>query len=316
MISPIRSLCFNDDRQTFTIVLPSQYRIFRCEPFGMIFSRECDDLSLGSVATYDGYRYLALTGSPSPSRFNSKSVRIFDHQSGQVIFEHTFDNHVLALALGKDVIVCAMHKQVEVWNTITNQLIFKTNTGLNVHVPLAISADSSSALIPGEYSESHEYHLGILQNLSQNPQVCRTDIGEETPISLVRFSSDGKFYGSGSFNSNEIRIWNLNSLNLLFTLVKEGNDLVQDFDFSLDSDYVATVSKEGKVRIYSLRRQRPPKTLNPIATLSINQEITMPRLTWTGSSTLGMTSLEGDFYKLELNENVLEYESTTYLKRT
>lgn len=318
MISPIRSLCFNDDRQTFTIVLPSQYRIFRCDPFGMIFSRECEDLSLGSVATYHGYRLIALTGSPSPSSsFNSKCVRIFDHQNGQVTFEHTFPDHILTLQLGNDVVVIAMHCKVEVWNTKTNQMIHNFGTGLNVHVPLTISKDSSAIITAGGHAKQLSISKGIGATLKTS-----TLTADDNPISLVRFSDDGQFFASASFNGTRINIFDARTFSLMAILDRGANDIIQTMDFSPNGDYIASCSKDATIRIFDIRRkmQNTTKTTPPVCQIKIElnkeQTISMPRLEWLNSALIGLTSLDGDYYKLNFTGMNVDYEKSTFLKRS
>ena len=313
MISSIRSLCFNDDHQTFTIVLPSQYRVFRCEPFGMIFSRECEDLSLGGVATYEGYRFLALTGSPSPSNFNSKSIRIYDHQTGQICFENTFENHILTMRLGQGIVIICMHRHFEVWNTYSKQKIRQFNTGLNVHVPVAISPDSSIGIIAGPESSTQ---LCLLRNLSQNIQDY-SFVAEESAVSIVHFSHNSELLATSSFNGNIITLWELSGPNIVLKLNRPQGDLLHTLDFSPDLRYLASCSKDGSVRIYNISNRKPNnRTQNdPICSIKIPQ-VTMPRASWMSREQIGIATLEGDFYKLTFNGRDLEQEVTSFLKRS
>jgi hypothetical protein len=182
MISPIRTLCINDDRKTFTIVLPTQYRIYRADPFDSVFSRDCEDLSLGSVATFDGFRLLALTGAPSSPTFSTKSVRIFDHRTGQLTFDQTLSDHILTMRLGADIIVCAMHCKIEVWQIRTRTLLHNFTTGLNVHVPLALSPNSGNLIIAGTSGRHIGLHKGIGGTLNSS-----TFSADDTTISNTLF---------------------------------------------------------------------------------------------------------------------------------
>ena len=315
MISPIRTLCFNDDRQTFTVILPSQYRIFRCEPFGMIFSRECDDISLGCVvATYDGYRFLAITGSPSPPMFNSKCLRIYDHQTGQIVFDNQFEDHILAIRLGNGVLVVNMHKKIEIWSTTGKKILSKFDIGSNVHCPLAISPDSSS-IICGGSDEKKINICTISKNDSVSKQPLKVDL---SAVSLITYSPNKTYFATSAFNGTDISIWDSKSNQLVVKLEKQNaSDIIQTLDFSPDSSSVVCCSKDGVVKIYDLRKQYKGmnKPLPPLLNVQIGT-VTMPRLSWMTDEIIGITSLEGDYYKLTLQNGTLEVEQTPFLKRS
>ena len=314
MISPIRTLCFNDDRQTFTVILPSQYRIFRCEPFGMIFSRECDDISLGCVvATYDGYRFLAITGSPSPPMFNSKCLRIFDHQTGQIVFDNQFEDHILSIRLGNGILVVNMHKKIEIWSTINKKIISKFDIGINVHCPLAISPDSSTIICGG----SDDKKITIC-TISKNDSVSKHNLKvDSNSISLISFSPNKTYFATSAFNGSEIHLWDIKYNHIVSLEKQSSSDIIQTLDFSPDSSSIVCCSKDGLVRVYDLRKQYKGmvKPLPPICSLQIGT-VTMPRISWMTDETIGITSLEGDFYKLTLSNGSLEVEQTPFLKRS
>jgi WD40 repeat protein len=312
MISPIRSLCFNDDRKTFTIVLPSQYRIYRADPFDIVFSRDCEDLSLGSVATHDGYRLVALTGAPSSPTFSTKSVRVFDHRTGQLAFDHTLSDHILTMRLAADTIVCAMHCKIEVWQTRTRTLLHTLTTGLNVHVPIALSPNASALIIAGTTGRHISLHKGVGGTLNSS-----TFTADETTISIVSFSDDSSLFATAAFNGNQIYVWDVRTVSHVAILDRGSGDHVQTIDFSPSNDHFAACSKEGTVRVWDIKR-RVANAMKPTAQLcavSIAPKVSMPRIAWLGASALGVTTLEGDFFKVKLAGANLEVEKTPFLKR-
>lgn len=313
MYSPIRSLCFNDDRQTFTIILPSQYRIFRCDPFGLIFSRECEDLSLESVATYDGYRFIALGGAPSPQNFNSKSVRVFDLQTGQLAFDHNFQDHVLSMGMGKDIIVVCMYTTVEVWRMSSNQLVYTINCGKNINAPLSISPESSAFILSGSADENIVIHRGAGNQLvSQSLSVTAN-----TAVSLVKFSDDSKMFATCGFNDDYIYIWDFKTLSKIAILERTTkDDIILAIDFSPSGDFLASISKNGLLSIFDLRSPNSSKPTQPLCTETIASSLHIPRFTWLNSMLISLASLEGDYYKITFNSSSIEYEKTPFLKRT
>ena len=315
MYSPIRSLCFNDDRQTFTIVLPSQYRIFRCDPFGMIFSRDCEDLSLGAVATFDGYRFVALSGAPSPEKFNSRSVRVFDHQTGQIAFDHQCKDHVLSMGIGKNIVVVCMYTKTEVYSMRDGQMIYNLGSCKNVHIPFALSPDSDNLILAGDKDNKISLHRGLNSKLHTSSYIV-----DENPVSLAKFSDDGELFATASFSGDCIRIWELRSISTC-AILDRGNkeDIIMALDFSPSNDFFAAVSKGSKdavIRIYDIRRrqQNTTKLTKPVCTYELDQ-IIMPRIVWLNSMSLGLSSLKGDFYKFTFNGSSLEYEKMPFFKR-
>ena len=313
MISPIRSLCFNDDHQTFTIVLPSQYRIFRCEPFGMVFSRDCEDLSLGNVATYSSYRFIALTGSTSPPIFNSKCVRIFDHQKGEITFEHSFEDHILTMKLGDGIVVVNMHCKIQIWSTSAKMQLSSIDIGPNVHCPICMSPDSNS-IICGGADNKKIYFCTNTKTDNMSKKGLKVDTNT---ISLVEFSSNGQYFATSAFNGNPICVWDAKMLSCITFLEKENEgDIVQTVDFSPSGEYLASCTKEGKVCVYDIIKTRGNlKGGQPICSVDLPSVI-MPRIIWMNEEIIGVISLDGDYYKIEFNGSSLEVETTPFLKRT
>lgn len=279
----------------------------------MIFSRDCDDLSLGTAATYSGYRFIGLTGSPSPSRFNSKSIRVFDHQTGQVVFDHYFPDHVLTLALGNETVICAMHCRIEVWNSRTNQLVHAFDTGLNVHVPLAFSKDSKNLVTAGGNAKQVTIYKGIGYGLKQHSFVA-----DEGAVSAVRFSDNCQYFATAGFTGNVIRVWDLLTMNCVAILERTGkNDIIQSMDFSPTCEYFASCSKNGTVRVFDIRRKVTNASTpdRPVCTINLAPDVYMPRVCWLATDLIGVATLEGDYYRLSFNGQALEKEVTAFLKR-
>ncbi|EAY09502.1 hypothetical protein TVAG_102510 [Trichomonas vaginalis G3] len=317
MISPIRSLCFNDDHETFTIVLPSQYRVFRCDPFGMILGREMEEYSLGNVATYDGYRFLAITGSPSPPDFNSKCIKIFDHSTGQIKFEHQFNEHILTMKLGDGLVVINMHCRIEIWNTNTKELFSALDIGLNVHCPLCIAPDSKSIICSGQDDKK----IWLCNNIREKNLAKRNCGVEEkgVSISLSAYNRNGTLFAIATFGGEKIYIFDAKMLNCIATL-ERGNpgDIIQSIDFSPNEYYIATCSKDAEVRVFDIRKNsRGANVLQqPVIKVKL-PSVTMPRICWIKNDVIGVTSLDGDFHKITLkDETNFEVQTSPFLKRS
>lgn len=315
MISPIRSLCFNDDHETFTIVLSSQYKIFRCDPFGMILGREMEEYSLGSVATYDGYRFLAFTGAVSSPDFNGKCLKIIDHSIGQIIFDHQFNDYILTMKLGNGILIVNMNCKIELWNTSTKELLSSFDTGLNLHWPLCLSPDSSQIICSG-----HDDRKICLCTKIQEPKITKRNISIEEKgfaISLIAYNRTGSLFAIATFGGEKIYVFDAKMVNCIATLQK-GNtgDIIQAIDFSPSNDFVASCSKDGEVRVFDIRKNAIGASLIqlPIVKTSL-PSVTMPRVCWMKNDLLAVTSLEGDFFKLSIKSDRINIEVTPFLKR-
>lgn len=310
MISAIRSLCFNDDSESFVIVLPSQYRVYRCEPFGMIFARECEDLSFGFVATNSGYRYIALTGSPSSTTFNSKSVKIFDHQTGQILFDQQLSDHVLAICLLNEYLVCGFHCKTEIYKIQSKEKTLSIKSGLNVHIPLAIS-ETMGFLVSGQNSKTI-YHYHSYSSDSHKDSLEVEKVGD---VALMKFSRDGSQFATTGYLSTTISIWDSVSHKNVLTLERKAeNDLVQSFDFSHSGTHFVTASRDGTVRIYEIRKKATEKALKPIQEIKVDS-ITMARVIWINDNLIGVISLLGDFHRITFTEGNVSSTKVSFCQR-
>lgn len=106
-------------------------------------------------------------------------------------------------------------------------------------------------------------------------------------------------------------------MNIVLTLSRPSNDLLHTMDFSPDLHYIVTCSKDGIVRIFDISGRKPNNRakIDPMYTVKISQVCTMPRCSWMSSDQIGITTLEGIFYKLTFNGHSIEQESTEFNKR-
>lgn len=80
-------------------------------------------------------------------------------------------------------------------------------------------------------------------------------------VSTIAFSPDGAILASGGAD-HTIRLWNLDTNQLLFTL-KEHEDTVVELQFSHDSQILASVDKRGGVKLWDVKHGRCYLTLMP-----------------------------------------------------
>jgi len=307
-IPPIRALCFNDDHQTFTVVLPSHYQIIRCTPFGVVFTRDADGRSLGAVATYDGYRFIALTGTPSSTRFSSKAVQVFDHQTGRVIFLQYFENHILAIALGHEIVVCAMHRVIEVWST-QGQRLHTFETAENWHVPLALSRDSKGLIATRGAQTRYPYSTGSAPR-SHRPQCARATI----QCCWFGFRAPGRVRHRDLLRGGSLHL-GLRHARLCHGLEHGSTeDMAQSMDFSPDGS-LATCSLDGSVRILEIRRKHGSAHVAATPTVKLGGEMCAPRVAWLSSDVVAVATLDGIFSRITVGDQGVTQEGTAFLKK-
>ena len=314
MISPIRSLCFNDDRETFTVVYPTMYQVFRCSPFSLVFRRECEDLSFGGVSSFNGRRFVALNGSASSHHFTGKSIRVFDHDTGEIVFDRDLSDFVLSMCVGRDMVVAAMHGRVEIFSTITGKAIHGLNTGKNVHIPLAISKDSNMLVIPGDSDKQ----LCLIRGLKSEPQTTQF-VADDRPVSLAKFSDDANLLATLGFQGNMVRICDTKGITLLAVLNcnLKPDDIVLDFDFAPLNDFFAIATRAGDVKIFDIRNRKPDniKPINPQFEGNVGHPVNLPKIIFNTSNVLSFISLDGEYNRINVIRGNLDFEKIPFTHR-
>ncbi len=96
-------------------------------------------------------------------------------------------------------------------------------------------------------------------------------------VSTLAFSSDETMLASGGAD-HTVRVWNLSTNQLLFTL-KEHEDTIVELVFSHDSQILASVDKRGGVKLWELKHGRGLVTLmepgNPVQCLCFSPDDTI-----------------------------------------
>lgn len=314
MFYPLRDVCVNDNRMSFTIIFPHQYHVFRCSPFELLFTKSFSDISLGSVTTCQGMRFIAVSGLPADPVFNTKCVRVYEHdKNDQMIFETKFDEHILNMRLTPEFLVCAFHKHVEAWNIIEKQKINVFPAGVNVHAPIDISHDFSALAMSGEVPE--DVAISHLQNLK-----LKNFHAADNPVSLIRFSRTESLFATTSSAGHAIKIWDQNTGNCV-NKFKRGNtaSIIHSIDFSPDNNFVALFSQNDTLHFFDNSKRK--MTGNPSTTRSIHR-ISIPDmqnvvLSWFEQDKIAVLSLDGKMVVLTIDEQCHEIarESIQFMQR-
>lgn len=303
MFYPLKDICVNDDRGSFTIIFPHQYHAFKCDPFELILSKNFPDITIGNAATANGIQLIAISGLPADPNFNTKCVRIYDHnKNDSMIFSHQFEQHILTMRITQDLLVCAFHSHVEVWDINSNQIIQNISTGINIHAPCDISYDHTTIAIGGEAAE--DVCITPIHNLMQ-----KNFHAADYPVSFIKFSRTDTLFATTSSAGHTIKIWDQNTGNCV-NKFKRGNyaSVVHSCDFSPDNNFVAVYTQGDTLHFFDNSKRK--MSGNPSTTRSVHK-ITIPDmqsviLSWFQQDKIAVLSLDGKMVVLTIDEQCRE----------
>lgn len=308
MFSPLRSLFINDDQQTVTCVLPSQYSIFSVNPFELKYSKANFGFSLGSAVTCQGYRFIAFSGLPADPEFDTRQVCIFDHDkiekepkdekkpNNPIIFLHKFDIHILSMRITPQYLIVAFHHHIEIWDINLNKPLQQISIGLNVHAPCDVTNDYYLLATAGR--ELYNCNLYLLNEQKQ----FSIRAADET-VSLVKFSRTPGFLATTSLDGKIVRVFdtsqksdNNSANNSCIGKFKRGNmaSVIHSIDFSPNNKFMAIVSQNGTIHFFDLRNKTPsqnPPTFRSTHKISLGQQDVAYILWQTPSLIIALTMM-------------------------
>ena len=314
MISPLRHLCINDDRSSFTVVFPSQYHMFKCSPFSLILTKSFSDISLGSCTTCNGTRFIAISGLPADPTFDTKCVRIYDHnQNDFLIFSHSFEHHILSMKITPTLLICAFHDHLEIWQIAQHQQVHNYKHGINVHAPCDVSNDYKYIVHSG--TTPTDIAIGSLLDLS-----VRIFHAADNPVSLLKFSKTDKLLATTSSAGHAIKIWDPDTGECVAKF-KRGNTatVIHSMDFSPDNNFVAVFSQNGTLHFFDNRNRKSGgnvstvRSMHKIAMADMNSAI----VSWFQQNKIAVLSMDGNMIVITIDENCHEIgrEQVQFMQR-
>lgn len=320
MFSNLRSIYINDDRETVTCVLPTQYSIFSVNPFELKLSRDNFGFSLGSAVTCNGYQLIAFNGLPADPEFDTKQVCIFDNTKfsqdqknskvNPLIFRQSFAFHILSMRITPELLIAAFHEHIEIWNHQTQQPVQQIKTVLNVHAPCDVTSNYKLLSVAGR--DIYSCILCTLQDRS--PVQIRA--ADET-VSLVKFSNTPGLLATTSADGKMIRVFDISTFSqgnelapLCLGKFKRGNtaSVIHSIDFSPTNHFMVIVSQNGTLHFFDLRNKKPSS--NP-STFKSNNKISLgiPAISsvmWQTASLIVVLTMDGQMVSLSVDEETCQ----------
>lgn len=318
MLSPLRYLFINDDQQTFTCILPTQYSIFSVNSFEMKYSRKNFGFSLGSAVTCQGYRYIAFSGLPADPEFDTRYVCIFDHEKidtknekertdNPLIFLHEFDSHILSMRITPQYLIVAFHHHFEIWDIKANKPLQQITTALNIHAPCDVTRDYRLLAVAGR--EIYNCDLYQLSN-NRNPFPIRA--ADET-VSLAKFSRTPGLLATASLDGKIVRVFDTSQIkegcnmnNFCIGKFKRGfkASVIHSIDFSPNNQFMAIISQNGTLHFFDLKNKPPtsnPQTYTSISKISIGQQ-DVSYIMWTSPSLIIVLTMTGMMISISIDD--------------
>ena len=306
MISPLRFLFINDDNETVTCVLPSQYTIFSVNPFEVKLSKDGLGLSLGMAVTCSGFRYIAFCGLPADPDFDTRQICIFDHdrKDEPQIFRQKFQFHVLSMRITPQFLIAAFHQHIEIWDIKTNQPMQELKTALNVHAPCDIRSDFRLLAVAG--TDIYSISLCVLE-----VRKATTIKAADDTVSLVKFSRKPGMLAAASADGKIVRVFdisNLGNYNIgCLGKFKRGRtaSVIHSMDFSPNNKFLVILSQNGTLHFFDLRNRtssQNPSTYNSIYKISLGQP-SISYVLWQSPSQIIVLTMDGQMICITVDEN-------------
>lgn len=307
-LSPIRYILPNDDKMTFSAILPRRFFIFKYSPLSMLFSHEFTEISLGSCASCNGYQYIAFSGLPADTQFDTQQASVYDLQNLndiKQIFRQKFNDHILSMSLTPQLFICSFYKHVEIWDISSNSKIQEIPTAINVHAPCSVSA-SFSLLVTCGASPQDVTLIELGQSKARQIKVA------DNSVSLVSFSPSGQYLAVSSSSGHAIKIFDVQTGKCL-VMCKRGNtaSVIHSIAFSPNCHFIAIISQNGTVHFFDLREKLHTDgssfpTIRACQKVKVVDQSTITRLCWFLPSKLAIVSFEGNTIILTIDENTCE----------
>ena len=291
----------NDDKNSFTYLFPTEYHVLTISPLNIIHSENVNSITIGSCATCDGYRFIALVGLPADPAFDQKSVIIYEHSNNQrkELFKKTFEKHILELRITPKYLACAFYDHIEIWDFISSSLFQQIPTAINVHAPISISLDFSTLACTGIQSNDVNIFSFSTRYSNQFPAA-------DSHISNITFSScrdQPLYFATVTSSGCVIKVYEAEtSLNVINFKRGNSKSIIYSLDFSPDNKYLAAISQSSTIHFFNMSAMgKKAPTVKAFNRIKIG-EPSVAYISWHACNQIAVVKMNGKLLKITIDE--------------
>ncbi|KAH0785027.1 SVP1-like protein 2 [Histomonas meleagridis] len=293
-------ICINDDKKSFTCLLPTEYHVFTISPLEHVLNIELKSITAGSCATCDGYHYIALTGLPADPTFNQKSVVVYEHLTDQrkELFKKSFDKYILELRITPKYLACSFYDHIEIWDYTSSTLYQQIPTAINVHAPISVSYDYSTLACTGNQSNDINIFSFSTRYSIQFPAA-------DGPISSIVFSSDREeplYFATVTSSGCIIKVYEAEtSFNVINFKRGASKSIIYSLDFSPDNKYLAAVSQNATIHFFDMSsKSKKAPTIRAFNRIKIGKS-SISYISWYACNQIAVLKMNGKLLKITID---------------
>jgi WD40 repeat protein len=260
-------------------------------------------MTLGSCATCQGYKYIALTGLPADPHFDTRSILVCEHDElsdPAELFKRQFDQHILTVRVTPNNVICAFFDHAEVWDFRTGIDLASIKYAVNVHAPLDVSPEGGRYLVCTGQNSSIDVCIYDIQ--------ARTTVqshAADNPVSLLTFSSKGRYFASASSAGHTIKIWEAES-HVCIIKFKRANtaSVIYSVSFSPTNEFLAVLSRDGMLHFFSMTKavkSGSAPTIRAFHNFTIGDNA-VAFVRWFSPTQIAIVNMEGKMLVISVDE--------------
>ncbi|XP_041016806.1 autophagy-related protein 18a-like isoform X2 [Juglans microcarpa x Juglans regia] len=242
-------LSFFMDHRFFAAGTSRGFRVFSCDHFNELFSREFNDGGFAAVQMDFRRSILALVGGGPHSKFPLDKVIFWDERQSYWASEISFRTEVRSIRLRYDRIVVVLEHKIYVYNLTHLRLVHQLETIANPEGLCAVSQLGGSLVLAC-------IGLSKGQVRVEHYAAKRTKfiMAHDSKIACLELSQEGLFLATASCKGTLVRIFSTLDATLLQE-VRRGTDPADIYSlaFSSTAQWLAVTSDKGTVHVFNLR---------------------------------------------------------------
>ncbi|KAG6703880.1 hypothetical protein I3842_07G107100 [Carya illinoinensis] len=242
-------LSFFMDHRFFAAGTSHGFRVFSCDPFRELFSREFKDGGFAAVQMHFRSSILALVGGGPHSKFPLHKVIFWDERQSYWASEISFRSEVRSIRLRYDRIVVVLEHKIYVYTFNHLRLVHQLETIANPEGLCAVSQLDGSLVLACIGLRNGQVRV-------EHYAAKRTKfiMAHDSKIACLELSQDGLFLATASSKGTLVRIFSTLDATLLQE-VRRGTDQADIYSlaFSSTAQWLAVTSDKGTVHVFNLK---------------------------------------------------------------